>query len=140
MNRYKIECIVHENLPFCDLPPFIVTLGDGQNSCFSPRRSLLRNLCRATPGSDAPAQPLSCSSNPTISPVDAIDDSKCDTIEEIVQRRSPLSQHSCIMAQTPSVRPRSGPTWGRSGLAPEITCRITPSSRYPSNGNSPENA
>ena len=72
--------------------------------------------------------------------VGVIDASKLDTMREIVQRRSLLPQPACIIPQTLSVRPRSKPPWGRSGLAPDITRKITPSSRYPSNGSNPENA
>jgi len=69
----------------------------------------------------------------------AIDEPKHDTTQETLQRRSLLPQHSCIILQIPSVRPRSRLSWGRLGLEPDITRRITVSSRYPSNGSNPEN-
>ena len=61
--------------------------------------------------------------------VAAIDDSKRDTTQEIFQRRSLLPQHSCIIFQMPSVRPRPKLPRGRLGLAPDTTDRTTVSSR-----------
>jgi hypothetical protein len=80
------------------------------------------------------------SSDPTTSIVGTIDDSKHDTMREAVQRRWLLAQHVCIIHQTASVRPRLRLPLGRFGLAPRITCKSTPSLRYPSNGSNPENA
>lgn len=80
------------------------------------------------------------STDPLAFVVGVTDDSKHDTMREILGRRSLLSQHACIIHQTASVGPRSKSRWGRLGLTPDNTCKITPSSRHPPNGSNPENA